>query len=163
MTRVVARHDLGLLPARTPAEQGLTTVGLDEVGRPRFVAAMLAVSAGDPGSGSTPRSADEDFQELIELAGRRFRPADWYLVRRHDRDVGVLLPQIRPDDPETGTILYMGVVPAARGRHLGRAIHAIGLRELARRGASRYLDGTDAGNAPMIAVLRANGCTVEDR
>lgn len=111
-----------------PTEDGLTLVGLDEVGRARFVSVLLEVSQGDPGSESTRDSADAGFQELVDLAGLGFRPTDWYLVRRDHQDVGVLLPQIRWAAPDEGTILYMGVTPQARGHGLGRAIHAVGLR-----------------------------------
>ena len=143
---------------RSPYRDPFTYRSLDTTGRREFVRAMAEASEGDPFEDAVDRDVDREFQELIDYAGRRFDPSWWKLASVGRDDVGVVLPQVFADRDNEGTLFYVGVRPAFRGRGYGRALHAAGLQFLERRGVTRYVGSTDERNAPMIAVCRTNGC-----
>ena len=51
----------------------------------------------------------------------RFDPKRWRLIRQNGRDVGLLLINLHPDR-DLLEIVYLGVVPEARGQGLGQAM-----------------------------------------
>lgn len=142
-----------------PADWVVTT--LAERGQDAFGQLLLRASQGDPHHTSTPESAQEDFQELIAAAGAAFDPSAWFAVADQQGDFGVVLPQLFPDDPTTGTLFYLAVVPERRGQGRGRQLHCFGLGQLARRGAMHYVGSAGPANAPMLAIFRANGCQLD--
>ena len=83
-----------------------------------------------------------------------FDPARWLIVRQSGNDVGCLL---LADDPDSNQweLTYMGVIPEARGRGMGRAIvrHAQWLA--AQAGRERLVLAVDANNEPAIGVYAA--------
>ena len=92
-----------------------------------------------------------------------FRPENWLIVCGEGRDVGVLL---MADDPAAGhcELVYMGLVPEARGQGRGVQIarHALRLAQKIRRrarGAWRSMPT----NRPALAMYGAAGFTVWDR
>jgi ribosomal protein S18 acetylase RimI-like enzyme len=100
------------------------------------------------------------------LAGYReqgvYRPEHWYLVAEEGYNLGVLL---LAEHPSVGNweLVYMGVVPAARGRGLGEIIARFAI-EAARRGeAQRLVLAVDAANAPAMAMYRRAGFLEWDR
>jgi ribosomal protein S18 acetylase RimI-like enzyme len=131
---------------------------LFEVGKPEFLRIMTEAAQGDPFEDVTDGDPEADFNELVEGAGNRFDPASWMLAQVGDDVVGVVLPQELPGDDKEGTLFYVAVLPAFRGRGYGRALHAAGLSMLAERGVTRYVGSTDTRNAPMLRVFEANGC-----
>ncbi|TSA87223.1 GNAT family N-acetyltransferase [Deinococcus detaillensis] len=153
--KVFVRRELVERPGTKPV---LTLLSLAEVGREHFVAALLAASQGDPFETSTAESAEADFDALIEGAGEQFDPAGWFVARHSGEEVGVLLPQLFPDEPSVGTLFYVGVSPQFRARGLGTALHAEGLRQLQLKGAGQYKGSTDVRNGAMRRVFAANGC-----
>ena len=155
--KVVARR---LLDEPQPAPAGWKLSTLDELGPEAFNQIMLRASDGDPYDTSTAESAEDDFRELVEAAGTAFDAGSWFVLSDAHGDVGVVLPQVVPEDLTTGTLFYVAVLPERRGEGLGRAVHAFGLSELARRGARSYVGSTDPDNTPMIAIFEANGCTL---
>jgi ribosomal protein S18 acetylase RimI-like enzyme len=91
-----------------------------------------------------------------------FRPEYWLLVRARQRDVGALL---LADHPGAGhwELMYMGLVPEARGHGWGRHMtqHA---QWLARRaGVARIVVAVDAANRPALRMYRAAGFEAWDR
>ena len=134
---------------------------LAERGQDAFVRLLLRASLGDPHHTSTRESAQDDFQELISAAGTAFDATAWFTVADQQGDFGVVLPQLFPDDPTTGTLFYLAVVPERRGQGRGRQLHSFGLGQLARRGATHYVGSADPANAPMLAIFRANGCQLD--
>lgn len=140
---------------------GLALRSLAEAGEATFIARMHEASRGDPFEERRPAVRDlaAEWQDLVASAGVRFDPARWVLVEDADGPLGLVLPQ--RVNATTGTLYYLGVVPARRGRGLGRAIHALGLRLLADAGLVRYVGSTDVRNAAMLAVFARNGCPVE--
>ena len=64
----------------------------------------------------------------------RHSPGDWYFVQKHGEDVGAL---VLAEHPGLGNweLVYMGVIPAARGQQCGEQIVQFALDVAARRGA----------------------------
>ncbi len=131
---------------------------LAEAGKAAFLRVMTEAAAGDPFEDMAGRDAEDDFRELTDAAGDRFNPASWMLAQVDGDVVGVVLPQEFSGSDREGTLFYVAVLPAFRGRGYGRALHASGLSMLAERGVTRYVGSTDTRNAPMLKVFEANGC-----
>jgi GNAT superfamily N-acetyltransferase len=151
----VARNLEGELP-EPAVEFAFRT--LFEVGKVEFLRVMTEASEGDPFEDATERDPEAEFAELVEAAGGKFDPASWMLAHVEGEAVGVVLPQEFSDSEAEGTLFYVAVLPAFRGRGYGRALHATGLAMLAERGVTRYIGSTDTRNKPMLKVFEANGC-----
>jgi ribosomal protein S18 acetylase RimI-like enzyme len=103
------------------------------------------------------RDVLEGYQQTAE-----FDPQHWLFARRNNRDVGCLL---LADHPARGQmeLVYMGLVPAVRGRGWGTIIvrHAQWLAWQKRR---QQLEVTvDGNNTPAIDIYRAAGFIPWDR
>jgi len=131
---------------------------LAEAGKAEFLRVMTEAAAGDPFEDMAGRDAEDDFRELKDAASDKFDPASWMLAQVGGDVVGVVLPQEYPGSKREGTLFYVAVLPAFRGRGYGRALHASGLSMLAERGVTRYVGSTDTRNGPMLKVFEANGC-----
>ena len=100
------------------------------------------------------------------LAGYRAvgtcRPELWLLARHGQEDVGCL---ILADHPEAGNLelVYLGIVPAARGRGYGRALAAHALRLAADALRARVVLAVDAANRPAIGHYEATGFIAFDQ
>ena len=102
------------------------------------------------------------------MATGKFRPANWFFVRARfadhdgDTDVGLLLLAEYPDSNHI-ELIYMGLIPPARGRSWGRQIvqHA----QWTARGANckRIVCAVDAANLPGLAVYRDTHFEIWDR
>jgi mycothiol synthase len=92
----------------------------------------------------------------------RHAPDDWYFVQSNGKDVGALL---LAEHPGYGNweLVYMGVIPAARGQKHGDAIIRFALEVAARRGAERLVLAVDEGNAPALRAYQRAGFVVWDR
>ena len=100
------------------------------------------------------------------LAGYRatgvFSPGRWLLVRRQNEDVGCLLLADHPGQ-ESCELVYMGLVPAARGSGWGKDVarHAQWLtRDAGRR---RLVLAVDSANGPAIRTYAMLGFEAWDR
>jgi mycothiol synthase len=78
------------------------------------------------------------------LAGR-FSPDRWKIYRVDNDDVGVLLLTDHPDQ-NTWEVVYMGIVPAWRGRGLGRAMLLAGLHDAQAAGTGAVTLAVDTAN-----------------
>jgi ribosomal protein S18 acetylase RimI-like enzyme len=91
-----------------------------------------------------------------------YRPENWLFVRSVDADVGILL---LADHPQAGhwELMYMGLVPEARGHGWGRQMtqHAQWLAGCA--GVERIVLAVDAMNAPALRMYRSTGFEMWDR
>jgi GNAT superfamily N-acetyltransferase len=91
-----------------------------------------------------------------------YRPENWMFVRSGKQDVGVLL---LADEPAAGhcELVYMGLVPEARGHGYGVQIaqHALCLAE--RMSAERVVLAVDAANEPAVAMYSEAGFMMWDR
>lgn len=89
----------------------------------------------------------------------RHDPADWLLVQGSnaaDDDLGVLLMTEHPASMQY-ELVYMGLVPEARGRGLGRAVVDEAIKVASQRGAEQLMVAVDAANAPARRVYDAAG------
>ncbi len=91
-----------------------------------------------------------------------FNPLMWYFVREGNQDVGVLLLAEHPESLHW-ELVYMGLVPRARGKQWGKQItqHAQWLAQQAK--AQRMVLAVDAANGPALGMYRALGFTPWDR
>ncbi|MBN2581232.1 MAG: GNAT family N-acetyltransferase [Pirellulales bacterium] len=100
------------------------------------------------------------------LAGYRatgvFDPRRWYRIRQRDEEIGCLL---LADHPAYGNmeLVYMGVVPSARGR--GRGLHIARFAQWQARQAdrTRLVLAVDEANQPALQVYAAAGFQPWDR
>lgn len=101
------------------------------------------------------------------LAGYRatgqFSPARWLIVRHDQRDIGCLLLTDHPDptSPELSSweLVYMGLIPAARGHGWSLSIARHGIRLAAAAGRSTIALAVDEANSPALATYaRAGFC-----
>ncbi|MFH1918849.1 MAG: GNAT family N-acetyltransferase [Planctomycetota bacterium] len=91
-----------------------------------------------------------------------FAPDRWLLVRHQGEDVGCLLLADHPEQ-ENWELVYMGLVPAARGNGWGKEItrHAQWLTHQAHR--ARLLLAVDQKNDPAIRMYWTQGFQAWDR
>jgi len=85
-----------------------------------------------------------------------FAPERWFIVRHQDRDIGCLLLADHPQE-ENWELVYMGLVPSARGNGWGREVvrHAQWLTRQA--GRPRLVLAVDAANHPAVAMYTCAG------
>ena len=97
----------------------------------------------------------EDVLQGYQATGH-FDPQRWFIVRHQGEDVGCL---ILTDYPELATweLIYVGLVPAARGRGWGLSVvrHALWLCGQASR--NRLILAVDAANEPALRIYAAAG------
>ncbi len=100
------------------------------------------------------------------LAGYRatglFDPGRWLLVRHQQEDVGCLLLADHPEE-ESWELVYMGLVPEARGQGSGKEITRYAQWLTRRAGRRRLVLAVDAANTPAIRVYSAVGFQVCNR
>jgi ribosomal protein S18 acetylase RimI-like enzyme len=97
----------------------------------------------------------EDSLEAHRATGQ-FVPNAWRLYRSGGADVGVLL-LAEHRDRDLCEVAYLGVVPEARGRGIGRAILHDGLTMARDSGHAAIEIAADAGNAPALSLYRGLG------
>jgi len=85
-----------------------------------------------------------------------FDPNHWLIARESDEDVGCLL---LADDPphDQSELMYMGVIPEARGRKLGTLLVRQAQWLTRAAGRARLVLAVDAGNQPALAMYMAAG------
>jgi ribosomal protein S18 acetylase RimI-like enzyme len=90
------------------------------------------------------------------LAAGEHDPSLWTIARLHGRPVGALLlsPSPATDSVE---VIYLGIAAEARGRGLGRALIAHGLRLVADRPERMMALAVDARNTPATALYARTG------
>lgn len=96
--------------------------------------------------------------EIIEghKAQGAFNPEVWWLALEAGRPVGVLLIAETPEW-ESWDVSYVGVVPEARRRGLGRTLVRLALAEARRRKAHHLTIAVDARNLPAQKLYEGLG------
>lgn len=156
--KIFVERDLADLdPTPDPVTVSWTLTSLAELGVVDFAQRMVRAAEGDPFDVSTPESAADDLQELIDGAGSNFDPTWWVVASDAGGDIGVVLPSPSPDAPGEGGLSYVGVVPHRRGEGHGHRLHLLGLQRLHQLGVRRYVGSTDELNVPMLRTFRRNG------
>jgi GNAT superfamily N-acetyltransferase len=85
-----------------------------------------------------------------------YDPARWWLVREGAAPVSVVIQVDHPSNEER-ELAYLGLVPAARGRGLARAILARVLAGAAADRQERVILGVDARNQPALRLYTGMG------
>lgn len=103
-------------------------------------------------------------EEVIEgyRATGGYSPDRWFLVRHEGRDVGCLLLTDHPDS-EIWELIYMGLVPAARGSGWGVEISRYAQWLTHQAGRPRLVVAVDALNTPAIRMYTSAGFERWDR
>lgn len=91
-----------------------------------------------------------------------FRPEMWQIVRCSRKDVGVLLLADHPG-ARHWELVYMGLVPEARGRGWGRQITQHAQAMALRAAVDRIVLAVDAANSPALEMYRGAGFEKWDR
>jgi ribosomal protein S18 acetylase RimI-like enzyme len=100
------------------------------------------------------------------IAGYRqtgtYDPTSWFLVRHENQDVGCLL---LADHPGSGhlELIYMGIVPEARGRGWGARVIEFALCHAPRCDRRHLILAVDAENEPALRLYRQAGLVRLDR
>ena len=164
-------------PREAPAT-GLNFVTLDQVGRARLMAVVERTyhETLDCPQLNGVRSIDEVLAGY-QAAGQ-FSPRRWLLARQSGAldqadgneplgaaaldDVGCLL---LADHPEHGQfeIIYMGIVPEARGREVGQRICQWAEWLTREAGREWLVAAVDAANRPAVAMYAAAGFSIVER
>lgn len=88
--------------------------------------------------------------------GGRFDPSMWSILRAGDRAIGAVL--LNPAPQAAGSeLVYLGLVPEARGRGLGRALLDRAVDACHRRGDRTIMLAVDEENAPALRLYKAAG------
>ncbi len=97
----------------------------------------------------------DDVLEGYRATGE-YDPRRWWIVSEGDQDVGCLLMADHPE-AEQWELVYMGLVPAARGG--GRGLQVVQYAQWQARlaGSPRLVLAVDAENAPALAMYAAAG------
>jgi ribosomal protein S18 acetylase RimI-like enzyme len=91
-----------------------------------------------------------------------YRPENWLIVSAGQTDAGILL---LADHPKAGhwELMYMGLVPEARGRGWGRQITQHAQWLASRAGVARIVLAVDSQNEPALRMYRSAGFEMWDR
>lgn len=97
-------------------------------------------------------------EDIIEshLASGVFDPGRWVLAYEDATAVGCALVSVT-DDPRVAELVYMGLVPEARGRGLGRALLHNAISGLRRGLAQRIVCAADRRNTPALRLYESFG------
>jgi ribosomal protein S18 acetylase RimI-like enzyme len=91
-----------------------------------------------------------------------FNPQNWFLVRCEHQDVGVLiLAEHQPG--ENCELVYMGVIPNARGRGFGEQIVRFAIERAKQMNVERLVLAVDERNSPAFELYRRLGFVMWDR
>jgi ribosomal protein S18 acetylase RimI-like enzyme len=85
-----------------------------------------------------------------------YDPRNWFFVRSHGCDVGCLLLADHPDQDQF-ELVYMGVVPEARGKGLGKRLTAYAKRHTLHAGRRSLILAVDADNSPALLSYTSAG------
>ena len=91
-----------------------------------------------------------------------FAAERWFFVRDDRQDLGVLI-LTEHSAQENWELVYMGVVPEARGRGFGGQIVQFALWQARRAGAQRVVLAVDQTNQPALSMYGRAGFVVWDR
>ena len=85
----------------------------------------------------------------------------WFFARKNRDDVGVLI--LTPHTTEQWELVYMGIIPLARGSGLGKQLVQFALWHSGCVGADRIVLAVDQANQPALNMYHSNGFVVWDR
>jgi mycothiol synthase len=149
-------------PAAPPAATGLEFEAYSGAKRGRLIAVIeKTYSHSLDCAGLNGMRTIDDVIDGYEGTGV-FREENWQIVRAAGHDVGVLLLADHPQ-ARHWELMYMGLVPEARGQHWGQRITEYA-KWLARgAGVERIVLAVDSVNTPALQMYRMAGFELWDR
>jgi ribosomal protein S18 acetylase RimI-like enzyme len=106
-------------------------------------------------------SNEDYFDYLKELAEDKYNEENWKLVLKNDEPIGVILPQIFPDNEKEGTLYFLGLLEDQRNKGYGKEMHLEGLNILFENGATEYIGSTLNSNQAMTKLFHKNKCEIQ--
>ncbi|MGO9115887.1 MAG: GNAT family N-acetyltransferase [Thermoguttaceae bacterium] len=91
-----------------------------------------------------------------------FDPKRWFIVHHQGEQIGCLILTDYPDHA-TWELIYMGILPAARGRGWGVEIVRYALWLAGQASPNRFVLAVDATNEPALRMYAAAGFQAWDR
>ena len=139
-----------------PLPAGLDWVNYSAAEHPTFAATIIETyrdSLDCPGLNGV-----RDIEDVIagHKSSGEFDPSLWFALREAGRPVAVLLLS-RTAHAGTTELVYLGLVPAARGRGLGDVVMRQALHAVAAQGPGTFALAVDAGNAPALRLYHRHG------
>ena len=143
-----------------PASPRLGFRSLGEIGRDEYAAAMARGIEG---------TLDRNDRHYVGLCGPdgwgremlgylgRGDDASWLVADAPDGSLVGYVAVSAFDEPDTGTIIHIGVLPEQRGRGYVDELLAAVARVARDRGFGQLLSDVDTENAPMLAAMRRAG------
>jgi mycothiol synthase len=104
------------------------------------------------------RTPEELFASFVESAAG----TTWHLARHAGQPIGVMV-LANGESANEVELSYLGLVPSARGRGLGRELVAFARLETRRRGASSLTVSVDSRNNPALQLYRSRGFVEVER
>jgi ribosomal protein S18 acetylase RimI-like enzyme len=154
--------DVSPLSNDSTAADGLCYVTYDDSNRERLIALLERTyeETLDCAAMNGKRQMD-DVLDGYRATGV-FQPENWLIVEREGRGLGVLL---LAEDPAASLfeLVYMGLVPEARGKGLGTQVARHAVRLAGKANAERVVLAVDAANLPALAMYDRAGFTEWDR
>lgn len=90
-----------------------------------------------------------------------YTPELWFFVRRQQQDIGTLLLTTHVDSGNW-ELVYMGLVPEARGAGLGRDVLQFAMWQAREGGAERLVLAVDQANRPALTAYEQAGFVAWD-
>ncbi len=150
----------GLLPGPLPGPSRLGFRSLGEIGRDAYAAAMAR------GIADTLDRNDRHYvglcgpdgwgREMLGYIGAGDE-ASWLVGEDSGGSLAGYVAVSAFDEPDTGTIIHVGVLPEHRGRGYIDELLAAAARTARTRGLRRLLSDVDTENAPMLAAMHRAG------
>jgi mycothiol synthase len=91
-----------------------------------------------------------------------FEPENWFLIHHVGRDVGVLVLTEHPPG-ENWELVYMGIIPSARGQGFGEQVVRFAVEQARIHDAERLVLAVDQRNSPALETYRRVGFVMWDR
>jgi len=130
---------------------------MGETGEDAAVTMLARVAEGDPHGEEEHEQPRQALRRTLGAPALTSGPESVCIGYERDRAIAFVCAQVARSDGWS-RIAYMGLVPEARGRRLGRWVHRRGFRMLRDQGGKLYHGGTAADNAAMVRLFRSHGC-----
>jgi ribosomal protein S18 acetylase RimI-like enzyme len=149
-------------PAQRPASTELAFIAYDNSQRTRLMQLIERSYEGTLDCAALNGVRHVDNVVTGYQATGAYRPENWLLLRSGNADVGVLL---LAEHPQAGhwELMYMGLIPEARGHGWGRQITQHAQWLAGRAGVERIVLAVDAVNEPALRMYRSSGFEMWDR
>ncbi|VVM33031.1 GNAT family N-acetyltransferase [Terribacillus sp. AE2B 122] len=133
-------------------------IGMGETDEKRFLEIWKSCMEQSANRASA-RSIENQLDDVKALLGEKWQTS-CRIIFQDNIPIAMTIPHLEPGRNKEGRIYYIGTVPAARGKGLGKIVHAASLMMLKEMGAVIYEGSTHADNLPMQRVFEKNGCKV---